>query len=107
MHDLLLLLSFIRGDYDVGIDDFEEAVETTRQTERSEYRILKAGINKTNDFFFRRTKLLFNYVSIAAIDYWKTLNKITLLKIYWNFFYKSVCGKEQMHIESDLLMWNL
>ena len=51
MHDLLLLLSIIRGDYDVVISDIEEVVETTRQTERGEYRTMKARINKTNDNF--------------------------------------------------------
>ena len=32
MHDLLLLLSIIRGDYDVVINQIEKTVETTRQT---------------------------------------------------------------------------
>ena len=65
VHDLLVLLSIIRGDYDVDINDIEEAVEP-RQTERGEYGITKARINKTNDNFFRRTKLLFNYVFRVA-----------------------------------------
>ena len=51
MLDLLLLLSIIRGDHDVVINDIEEAVETTRQTERGEYQITKARINKTNNNF--------------------------------------------------------
>ena len=71
---------------DVVINDIEKAVETTRQTERGEYRITKARINKTNDNFFRRSKTLFNYVSRVANDYGKTLNKITLQKKYWNCF---------------------
>ena len=86
MLDLLLLLSIIRGDHDVVINDIEEAVETTRQTERGECQITKAIINKTNNNFFRRTKLLFNYVSRVANDYEKTLNKYTLPKIYSSFF---------------------
>ena len=95
MHDLLLLLlSIIRGDFDVVINDLERAVETTRQTEWGEYRIIKASINKSNDNIFRITKLLLNYVSRVANDYGKTLNKITLKKIYWNFFHKSLCGRE-------------
>ena len=52
MHDLLLLLSIFRGDYDVVINDIEKAVETTRQIARGEYRITKARINKTDDNFF-------------------------------------------------------
>ena len=86
MHDLLLLLSIIRGYYDVDINDVEETVETTRQTERSEYRTTNARINKTNDNFFRGTKLLFNYVSRVANDFGKSLNKVILEKICWNFF---------------------
>ena len=58
--NVLLLLSIIRGDYGVVINDIEESVETTRQTERGEYQNPKARINKTNDKNFRRTKLLFN-----------------------------------------------
>ena len=86
MRDLLLLLSIIRGDYGVVINDIEKAVETTRQTERGEYRITKARINKTNNNVFRRSKLLFNYVSRVANDYGTTVNIITLQKMYWNFF---------------------
>ena len=49
MHNLLLLISIIRRDYDVVINNIEEAVEETHQTERAEYRITKMRINKTND----------------------------------------------------------
>ena len=105
MRDLLLLLSIIRGDYDVDINDIEEAVETTRQSERCEYRITKARIYD-NDNFFRRTKLLFNYVSIVANDYEKTLNKI-FTENTLEFFHTSLCGREQMHLESDLQIWKL
>ena len=35
-HDILLLLSLIRNQYDVDLSDEEEAVETSRQPERSE-----------------------------------------------------------------------
>ena len=52
MHDLFLLLSIIRRDYDVVINDVKKAVETTHQAEGSEYRISKARIKKTNDNFF-------------------------------------------------------
>ena len=52
IHNLLLLLSATRGVYDADINDIEEAVYTTRQTERGEYRITEARVNKTNNKFF-------------------------------------------------------
>ena len=63
-----------------------KTVETTRQTERVEYRFSQARINKTNKKIIRRTKLLFNHVSRVANDYGKTVDRIKLQKVYWNFF---------------------
>ena len=57
-HGLLVLLSTIRGVYDLVITEIAKAVETTRQAERIENRISKTRNNKTNNKFFRRTKLL-------------------------------------------------
>ena len=87
-------------------NDVEEALETTRQTERGEYRITKVKINKTNDNFFRRTKLFINYVSRVENGYWKTLNKITLQRIYRKFF-SNPYVKENKCTCWDLQMWKL
>ena len=106
MHNFLLLLSLIQENYELDINDIDDAVETTRQSERSENRVTKAGISRTNDNFFRRTKLLFN-ISRVANEHKKALNKINQRKHTGIFFHKSLCGRENMHTESDLQMRKL
>ena len=100
MHDISLLLFIIRGDFGVDIDNIEEAGETTRLTERYGYRTTETRINKTTKSFFRRTKLLLNYVYRDANDFEKTLNKINKENIR-NVFHKSLCGREQVLMEND------
>ena len=92
-HDHLHLLSLIRKHYDVDLSNKEEAVETSHQPERTENRITKARINKSNDNFFRRTEVLFNYFSRVENDYGKNKKKITLQKKHWNFA-KNLYGEE-------------
>ena len=60
MHDLLLLLFLIRGNYDVDVNDFKKEVETTRQTERVEYRFTKARNNKPNNNFIEEQNCFSN-----------------------------------------------
>ena len=64
MHDLLFLLSMRNGDYDIEETlDYIPSLGNTRQNQRGEYRLYKSRLMKTDDNFFRRTKVLFNYVS--------------------------------------------
>ena len=46
VHYLLLLLTIIRGNFHVDINDNEESVTTTRQSERAEYQITKQELTK-------------------------------------------------------------
>ena len=48
VHYFLLLLTLIREDYDLDINDNEEPGTTTRESERTEYRITKQELTKLN-----------------------------------------------------------
>ena len=59
MHDLLMLLSIKTGEFDVESSTENETIcDTTRQSNRGEFKLSKPRLNKTNENFFRRTKLL-------------------------------------------------
>ena len=107
MHDLLLLLSIIRGDYDVVISDIEEVVETTRQTERGEHRTTKARINKTNDSFLEERNCSSTSFLELRMRLWKDPKQNYFTENILEFLHKSLCGREQMHMESNLKMSKL
>ena len=89
MHDILFLLALIRNEYDVKIQpDFDESAETTRPAQRGEFKVPKSRLRKTIDYFFRRTKILFNYVLRVCKDCGTILYKTTLKRIYHRFFEK-------------------
>ena len=87
MHDLLFQLSMRNGDYDIEETlDYIASLGNTRQNQRGEYRLCKSRFMKTDDNFFRRTKLLFNYVSRTCPNFGNEIHKDTLQKMYWHFF---------------------
>ena len=89
MHDLPMLLSIKTGEFDVESSiENEKICDTTRQSNRGEFKFSKPRLNKTNENFLRRTKLLYNYVLRVNESFGKYLNKATIQNIYWNFFTK-------------------
>ena len=103
MHDLLLLLSIIWGDYDVDKRYWRSSRNKTSHW--TGWISNQARIYKIDDTFFRR-KLLFTYVSDFRMIMerpWTNYFTENILDI----FHKSLCGREQMHIGIDLKMWKL
>ena len=89
MHDLLMLLSIKTGEFDVESSIENETIcDNTRQSNRGEFKLSKPRLNKTNENFFRRTKLLYNYVLRVIESFGNFLNKATIQNIYWKFFTK-------------------
>ena len=89
MHDLLMLLSIKTGEFDVESSIENETIcDNTRQSNRDEFKLSKPRLNKTNENFFRRTKLLYNYDLRVYENFGKFLNRATIQNIYWNFFTK-------------------
>ena len=77
LHDLLMLLSIKTGEFDVESSiEIETICDNTRQSNRGEFKLSKP-LNKTNENFFRRTKLLYNYVFRVYKSFGKFLNKAT------------------------------
>ena len=89
IHDLLMLLSIKTGEFDGESSLENETIcDNTRQSNRGEFKLSKPRLNKTNENFFRRTKLLYNYVLRVYESFGIFLNKATIQNIYWNFFTK-------------------
>ena len=89
MHDLLMLLSIKTGEFDVESSIENETIcDNTRHSNQDEFKLSKPRLNKTNENFFRRTKLLYNYVPCVYESFGKFLNRATIQNIYWNLFTK-------------------
>ena len=89
MHDFLILLSIKTGEIEVESSIEKETIcDKTRQSNRGEFKLSKSRLNKTNENFFRRTKLLYNYILRVYESFGKFLNKATIQNIYRNFFTK-------------------
>ena len=53
MHDLLLLLSLLKNQYDVRVQpESDESTDTTRQAQREEFKVQKSRLRKTYDNVF-------------------------------------------------------
>ena len=86
MHNLLLLISLDRNEYDVVVDLPRVTEDKTRQHTRGELTIGTNRLYKTDENFFHRTKLLYNIIIRVYTSYGKYLNKDTISKIYWDYF---------------------
>ena len=86
MHDLLMLIDIIENKFDYELERENEHARTTRQAVRVEFSVKRNRLTKSNDEFFQRTMILYNYV-LRALKGARPA-KTTLTQIYWNFFNK-------------------
>ena len=79
MHDILLLISTSRGNYNINIGDFfQPTANNTRQGDRTELVVPKTRLRKTNLDFFIRTVFLVNIISRA---FGKEMHEISKLQL--------------------------
>ena len=86
MHDLLMYLFFVNSKYDISIAVESSKEEKTRQHSRGEHAVNKNRLNKSEENFFHRTKLLHNIVIEHYEEYGNQLDKKSKSKLYWNYF---------------------
>ena len=86
MHDLLMYLSLVNSKYDISIAVESSKEEKTRQHSRGEYAVNKNRLNKSDENFFPRTKLLHNIVIKHYEEYGNKLDKKSINKLYWDYF---------------------
>ena len=101
MHDLLMLIDIIENKFDYELERENEHARTTRQAVRVEFSVKRNRLTKSNDEFFQRTMILYNYV-LRALKGARPA-KTTLTQIYWNFSnkcYSNVPGKFSADVET-------
>ena len=87
MHDLLLLTSLDRNEYDVEIENMRRKNESnTRQNSKVEFEIKNNRLAKAGENFLHGTKHLYNIVSRVYRNYGEVLKKQTITNIYWEYF---------------------
>ena len=98
MHDLLMLIDIIENKFDYELERENEHAQTTRQAVRVEFSVKRNRLTKSNDEFFQRTMILYNYV-LRALKGARPA-KTTLTQIYWNFFNKC-------YSQTDKCIWKI
>ena len=87
MYHLILLIALKQGKYDVELSNLDSTQEsTTRQHSRGENQINKNRLVRSDEYFFHRTKIVYNLMLKVYSNYGRSLNKNTLSKIFWNYF---------------------
>ena len=86
MHNLLMYLSLVNSKYDISIAVESSKEEKTRQHSRGEHAVNKNRLNKSDENFFHRTKLLHNIVIKLYEEYGNQLDKKSISKLYWDYF---------------------
>ena len=86
MHDLLMLIDIIENKFYYELERKNEHARTTRQALRVEFSVKRNRLTKSDEKFFQRTMILYNYV-LRELKRARTA-KTTLTQIYWNFFNK-------------------
>ena len=77
MHDLLYLIAFKQGKYDVELSKLDSIQEsTTCQHSRGELQINKNRLVRSDKIFFHRTKVLYNSVLKVYSNYVRSLKKL-------------------------------
>ena len=62
INDLLMLIDFMENNFDYELEREIEHARTTRQAKRIEFYVKRNGLTKSDDEFFQRTRILYNYV---------------------------------------------
>ena len=90
LHDLLMLISLLKGSYNIKIPiktNNNEGLLSTRQNEL--ITINKARTRKADENFWKRTSYLLNIIrKVGNVDL-DQIDKKYLTKINWNYFFKS------------------
>ena len=90
LHDLLMLISLLKGSYNIKIPiktNNNEGLLSTRQNEL--ITINKTRTRKADENFWKKTSYLLNIIrKIGNVDL-DQIDKKYLTKIYWNYFFKS------------------
>ena len=88
--DLLMLISLLKGSYNIKIPiktNNNEGLLSTRQNEL--ITINKTRTRKADENFWKRTSYLLNIIrKVGNVDL-DQIDKKYLTKIYWNYFFKS------------------
>ena len=83
---------------DFHLDDEDESVISTRQVERGEFLIKRSKHRKTDDEFFRRTKILYNFVPREYKGARPTNDSLT--RLTWTFLRNTTHWQTNVHGES-------
>ena len=90
LHDLLMLISLLKGSYNIKIPiktNNNEGLLSTRQNEL--ITINKTRARKADENFWKRTSYLLNIIrKVGNVDL-DQIDQKYLTKIYWNYFFKS------------------
>ena len=90
LHDLLMLISLLKGSYNIKIPiktNNNEGLLSTRQNEL--ITINKTRTRKADENFWKRTSYLLNIIRKVGNVNLDQIDKKYLTKIYWNYFFKS------------------
>ena len=85
-HDLFMYLSLVNSKYDISIAVESSKEEKTPQHSREEHAVNKNSLNKSDENFFHRTKLLHNIVIKHYEEYGNQLDIKSISKLYWDYF---------------------